>query len=130
MRLVLRIILVVILLLPISTYAQDTAVPTFTRTYNTAGTDYSYTVVGADPAKGGTTTIPTVLVPITLTIEAPMDAAGKKAVLDASPDVARVIAFTHLRPLPVRFRKDAVYRCDHACRFPPGGGEGLAYPPR
>ncbi len=91
MRLVLRILLVGILLLPISSYAQDTAVPNFTRTYNTAGTDYSYTVVGADPAKGGTTTIPTVLVPITLTIEAPMDAAGKKAVLDASSDVARVI---------------------------------------
>jgi chitinase len=79
------------LLLPISIHAQDTKLPTFTRTYNAAGTDYSYTVVGTDPAKGGVTTIPTVLVPITLTIEAPMDAAGKKAVLDASPDVNRVM---------------------------------------
>ena len=53
-------------------------------------------MIGDDPAKGGTTTIPTVLVPITLTIEAPMDAAGRKAVLDASPDVAEGDAFTHL----------------------------------
>jgi len=80
----------VLFLLP-SIHAQDTVVPTFTRTYNSAGTGYSYTVVGTDPGKGGTTTIPTVLVPITLTIEAPMDAAGRKAVLDASPDVGRVM---------------------------------------
>ena len=67
------------------------SLPTFTRTYNAAGKDYSYTVIGGDPGKGETTAIPTVLVPITLTIEAPMDATGKKAVLDASPDAAEVI---------------------------------------
>jgi chitinase len=77
------------LLLP-STYAQ-TLMPTFTRTYTARGQDYSYTVVGGDPAKGGTTRIPTVLAPITLTIEAPMDAEGRKAVLDATPDVDRVL---------------------------------------
>jgi chitinase len=65
--------------------------PTFTHTYNTAGKEYSYTVVGTDPAQGGTTTIPTVLVPITLTIDAPMNAAGKKAILHAGPDVPRVM---------------------------------------
>jgi chitinase len=80
----------ILLLLP-PIHAQDTAVPTFTRTYNNAGTDYSYTVVGADPVKGGTTTITTVLVPITLTIEAPMDATGRKAVLDANTEVAAVL---------------------------------------
>ncbi len=93
----LRSLCVALLFLPPSIgVAQDTApatisLPTFTRTYNTAGKDYSYTVIGGDPAKGGTTTIPTVLVPITLTIEAPMDAAGNKAVLDASTEVARVM---------------------------------------
>jgi chitinase len=65
--------------------------PTFTRTYTARGQDYSYTVAGKDPAKGGVTKIPTVLAPITLTIEAPMDAAGKKAVLDATPDVDHVL---------------------------------------
>jgi chitinase len=88
-RLALRLISIGLLVLP-SAYAQS-SLPTFTRTYAAGGQNYSYTVIGADPSKGGTTTIPTVLVPITLTIEAPMDAAGRKAVLDASPDVAGVV---------------------------------------
>ena len=95
----LRSLCIGLLLLPSSMtmgFAQDSApatisLPTFTRTYNVAGKDYSYTVIGGDPAKGGATTIPTVLVPITLTIEAPMDATDKKAVLDASPDVTKVM---------------------------------------
>ena len=102
----LRSICIGLLLMPssmVTGVAQDPAVtaanaqpatlslPTFTRTYNAAGKDYPYTVIGGDPGKGETTAIPTVLVPITLTIEAPMDATGKKAVLDASPDAAEVI---------------------------------------
>jgi chitinase len=67
------------------------SLPTFTRTYSSGGKDYSYTVLGNDPSKGGTTTITTFLVPITLTIEAPMDATGKKAVLDASVDVPKIL---------------------------------------
>ena len=84
-----RFLSIGLLLLP-SAYAQI-SLPTFTRTYTAAGRDYSYTVIGSDPAKGGATTIPTVLVPITLTIEAPMNGAGEKAVLDASSDVTSVI---------------------------------------
>ncbi len=38
-------------------------VPTFTRQFSAAGKEYHYTVVGRDPAQGGTTTISTVLVP-------------------------------------------------------------------
>lgn len=60
-------------------HAQGT-VPTF---QNTAG-QASYTLLGADPAKGGTTTIPTVLVPVALSFQ------GKKS-LDAGPDVAAVL---------------------------------------
>jgi chitinase len=71
---------------------QTISLPTFTRSYSVGGTNYSYTLIGGDPAKGGTTTIPTVLVPITLTIEAPMNEMGKKAVLDASLDVPRVLS--------------------------------------
>jgi chitinase len=67
------------------------SVPTFTRSYSAAGKDYSYTVVGSDPAKGGTTTIPTVLVPVTLAFDAPVDTTGKKAILDASQDVSKVV---------------------------------------
>jgi chitinase len=57
--------------------AQGT-VPTFQQN--------SYTLVGGDPAKGGSTTIPTVLVPVTLTFE-----AKKSLVMDAAPDVPRVL---------------------------------------
>ncbi|MEO6909855.1 MAG: glycoside hydrolase, partial [Edaphobacter sp.] len=67
------------------------SVPTFTRSYSMAGTDYSYTVVGSDPTHGGTTTIPTVLVPITLSFDAPVDATGRKAILDARQDVSKVV---------------------------------------
>ena len=69
---------------------QTISLPTFTRSFTAAGKNSSYTVIGGDPAKGGTTTIPTVLVPITLTFEAPMDGTGKKAVLDAAPVVSKI----------------------------------------
>ena len=70
---------------------QTISLPTFTSSATVAGTNYTYTLLGGDPAKGGTTTIPTVLAAITLTIDAPMDAAGRKAVLDAVPIAPRVI---------------------------------------
>ncbi len=44
----------------------------------------SYTLVGRDPALGGVTTIPTLLVPITLQFE------SKNSMMDATPDVERV----------------------------------------
>ena len=71
---------------------QTISLPMFTSHATVAGTNYTYTLLGNDPAKGGTTTIPTVLAAIRLTIEAPMDAAGRKAVLDAGPVANQVIA--------------------------------------
>src|SRR5258708_32504873 len=54
------------LLLPLfPAHAQD-AVPTFQRTVGGA----AYTFAGRDPAQGGSTTIPTLPVPITLSFEA------------------------------------------------------------
>ena len=55
-------------------FAQGTA-PTFTQG--------SYSVVGRDPAQGGTTVIPTVLVPVTLSFPVKR--------LSATPDVPRVL---------------------------------------
>src|SRR5260370_4216599 len=66
-------------------HAQST-VPTF---QHTAGQG-SYTMVGRDPAQGGTTTIPTVLVPVTLSFEA-RKTAGKPFLMDAAPDVPRLL---------------------------------------
>ena len=70
-------------------HAQGT-VPTFTRAIGGS----SYTLAGRDPANSGTTTIPTVLVPITLTFN-----GSKPAQLDATADVPRVLK----SPIFVRF---------------------------
>ena len=62
-------------------HAQD-AVPTFRH----AAEQGSYTLLGHDPAQGGSTTIPTVLVPVTLSFD-----ASKAFVMDAAPDVPHVL---------------------------------------
>ncbi len=50
----------------------------------------SYTLVGRDPAQGGVTVIPTVLVPISLSFDA-KKTAGKPFIMDAGFDVPRVL---------------------------------------
>jgi chitinase len=72
-------------LITLPLHAQGTA-PTFQ--YSVGGA--SYTLAGGDPARGGVTTIPTVLVPVTLSFEA-KKTAGKPFVMDAAPDVPRVL---------------------------------------
>jgi chitinase len=62
-------------------HAQGT-VPTFTRAIGGS----SYTLAGRDPATSGTITIPTVLVPITLTF-----GGSKPTRMDATADVARIL---------------------------------------
>ncbi len=73
------------LALPLQFARAQGTVPTFQHAAGQA----SYTLAGADPAKGGTTTIPTVLVPITLSFDA-KKTAGRPFVMDAGPDAARV----------------------------------------
>ncbi len=51
----------------------------------------TYTLAGADPARGGSTTIPVVLVPVTLSFEA-KKTVGKLWVMDAAADVASVLS--------------------------------------
>ncbi len=81
--------LLFLLALPLPwTYAQGT-VPTFQVTVGRG----SYTLVGRDPALGGITTIPTLLVPIRLLFEA------KRFMMDATPDIPRV----RLSPVFSRF---------------------------
>src|SRR6185437_1321613 len=63
-----------------ATYAQGT-IPTFKRVMGGA----TYTLAGRDPAHSGTTVIPTVLVPVTLTFD------GKPTRMDAAPDVSRIL---------------------------------------
>jgi chitinase len=62
--------------------AQGT-VPTFE-------TQNSYTLVGHDPAQGGTTTIPSILVPINLSFEA-TKTGGEPFVMETDADVRRLL---------------------------------------
>jgi hypothetical protein len=64
--------------------------PAWSRGFKIAGVEYSYTLLGTDPALGpATTTIPTVLVPIRLTVsDYPVN--GKPLVLDATPQMADI----------------------------------------
>ena len=67
------------------THAQGT-VPVFQ--YTAGGS--SYTLLGHDPSAGGTTTIPTVLVPVTLSFDT-KKIAGKPFVMDAIPDAPGIL---------------------------------------
>jgi chitinase len=80
------ICLLFLLLLPLyPAHAQGT-VPTFELTASGG----SYTLAGRDPAQGGVTIIPTVLVPVTLSFDA-KKTAGKPFIMDASADVQPVL---------------------------------------
>lgn len=74
-----------VVVLPLCSYAQGT-VPVFQRTIGQG----SYTLVGRDPSQGGTTTIPTVLVPVALSFES-KKIDGKPFLLDAAPEVQRIL---------------------------------------
>lgn len=83
-RSVKRLFTALTMLVPAAVFAQGT-VPTFKRQ---AG-ENAYVFAGGDPSRGGTTTIPTVLVPVALSFEA-NKSGGKPLVLDAGGDVAKV----------------------------------------
>jgi len=82
-----RLSFISIALLLHSAAAAQGTVPTFQYRVG----QNSYTLVGRDPAQGITTTIPTVLVPITLLFEA-RKIAEKPFVMDAVPDVPRILS--------------------------------------
>jgi chitinase len=78
--------LLLLVILPLQSAHSQGTVPTF---HHTAGQD-TFTLAGGDPIKGETTTIPTVLVPVTLSFES-KKTAGKPFLLSATDDVARVL---------------------------------------
>ncbi len=75
-----------LLALPLPLVCAQGTVPTFEHSVGQA----KYILVGRDPALGGTTIIPTVLVPVTLSFEA-KKVAGKPFLMDASPDEMPVL---------------------------------------
>jgi chitinase len=75
-----------VLFLPLHFARSQGTVPTFQRVVGQA----TYTLAGRDPSQPGTTTIPTVLVPVTLSFDA-RQTAGKPFLMDAAPDVPRLL---------------------------------------
>lgn len=74
------------LLLSLSPARAQGSIPTFRVT---AGPG-SYTLTGHDPARGGATTIPVLLVPVQLSFDAKKP-GGKPSVMDASADVPAIL---------------------------------------
>src|ERR1035437_6455918 len=80
------ICLLVLLVPPLQFARAQSTVPTFQQA---AGQGF-YTLLGQDPARGGATTIPTVLVPMTLSFDA-KKTAGKPFIMAAAQDVPRIL---------------------------------------
>jgi chitinase len=76
-----------LLLMPLRFVPAQGTVPTFRHVIGQG----SYTLIGSDPAGGGATSIPTVLVPITLAFEAKRTAEGKPFIMDAALDVPHIL---------------------------------------
>ena len=87
--------LVFLLVLPSSLALAQGTVPTFQQTVGQG----TYTLLGRAPASGAATTIPTLLVPIALSFEGSKQ-AGKPFLMDAAPDVTRLLR----SPLFAKFR--------------------------
>src|SRR5258707_7866778 len=98
-------------------HAQGT-VPTFAHS---AGQS-SYTLTGRDPAQGGTTTIPTVIVPIALSFDA-KKIAGKPFGMDAADDVSSILRSPIFSSFPFSAGNTTQY-ADTMLRttFPKAGG--------
>ncbi len=78
--------LVLLLVPPLGAANARGTVPTFRYA---AGSE-SYVLAGRGPEQGGTTTVPTLLVPVTLSFES-KKAGGKPFVMDAARDVPRIL---------------------------------------
>lgn len=65
--------------------------PIYTGSFSAQGRQYSYAIAGRSPVAGGTTVIPTVLVPVSLVFQVNQGDPGKTATIDASADVQTVV---------------------------------------
>ncbi len=67
-------------------------IPTFSGTFTTVGQEYSYTMVGQKPGSGGTTTIPTVVVPVTVSF-------GSRGLINAALAAQRFVHSPVFKPV-------------------------------
>jgi chitinase len=73
------------------------SVPHFSGSFASQGVAFPYTIVGSKPQAGGTTEIPTQLIPISLLFEGYTDDNGSPLVLDPGPILPRVQSSPNFR---------------------------------
>lgn len=73
-------------------------VPTFTGSFVAAGKQYSYRLAGGKPESGGTTTIPTVVVPLSLSFEASGGQSRQAVVMSAAGDMRDILRSPIFQP--------------------------------
>jgi len=73
------------------------SVPHFTGSFAWQGRAYSYTMVGSRPQAGGTTEIPTEIIPVALFLEGYVDENGDPLVLSPGPILLRVRSSPNFR---------------------------------
>ncbi len=66
------------------------SVPHFSGAFTLGGATYPYTMVGSNPQAGGTTEIPTEIIPVSMFFEGYVDDSGNPLVLDPGPILSRV----------------------------------------
>lgn len=97
---------------------QFSTVPTFTRSFNVSGKVYTVHVAGRAPEQGGTTTIPVVLVPLSLSFQQPGHGEEKTRVLEPGAAVDKVVESPIFKPYAfatgVTQYGDAVQRAEFA----------------
>lgn len=72
--------------------------PTWSRRFSIGNKPYSYTLVGGPPGLGGRTVVPTVIVPIRLTISDFSEDGRTPVVLDAAEVVSHILASPLFQP--------------------------------
>ncbi len=79
--------LLAVLLIPFAAAQTPQTVPSFTGSFVADGKQYQYTIAGQKPEAGGTTTIPVVIVPLSLSFEA----GGRKIVMNPQPELPEIL---------------------------------------
>lgn len=74
------------------------SVPHFNSSFAFQDKTFRFTVVGSDPKRGQTTTIPTQIIPLTLFFEGYQDENGDPIVLDAVPNLSTIVNSPSFRP--------------------------------
>jgi hypothetical protein len=67
-------------------------VPTWSQDFSIRGKTYSYRIVGGAPSGGGTTTIPTLIVPIRLIVPDATKPGAPPTIFDATPIVPHIVS--------------------------------------